>query len=203
MSFSLRRTLRRLLHRQPIIVVSGLPRSGTSMLMRMLDAGGIDLVTDGVRQADSDNPHSYFEFERVKQLHRDPDTSWLTGCRGKAIKIVSFFLKDLPGANNYDVIFMQRDLREIIASQNVMLARRGETSDTGDERMELLYREHLEAVGRLLAGAPHFRTIDVEYRDVVANPLHHARRIAGFLGRPLDVNAMAAAVDAELYRHRA
>jgi hypothetical protein len=203
MSFPLTRVLRRLFRHQPVIVVSGLPRSGTSMLMRMLDAGGVDIVTDGVRRADVDNPHSYFEFERVKQLHRDPDKSWLADCRGKAVKIVSFFLKDLPGPYHYAVIFMRRDLRELIASQNVMLARRGESSDTSDERMETLYREHLEAVGRLLAGARHFRTLEVDYRDVVAAPLEHAQRIAAFLGRPLDVHAMAAAVDAELYRNRA
>jgi hypothetical protein len=193
---------RRLRFGEPVVVVSGLPRSGTSMTMQMLEAGGLPVATDGIRRAGEDNPRGYYEYERVKELDKGLDRSWLRGFRGKAIKVISFLLKDLPDANNYKVLFMRRDLDEVLASQAKMLANRGESGGASDERMRRAYVEHLEAVDQLMRRRPCFDAIDVEYGDVLENPREQARRIGSFLGRRVDVERMAAAVDARLYRNR-
>ncbi len=202
MSF-LRRTFRRLRYGDPIIVVSGLPRSGTSMTMKMLEAGGLSLVIDGIRTADEDNPKGYYEDERVKDLGEMADKSWLESSRGKAIKIISYLLKDLPGDHNYKVLFMRRDVHEILASQTKMLERRGETSETDDQRMIELYDDHLWKVNRLLGREPHLDVIDVHYKAVLEEPRAQAERLRDFLGLPLDAAKMAGVVDGSLYRNRA
>lgn len=200
----MKRLYRRIRYGEPVIVVSGLPRSGTSMAMQMLAAAGVRVITDGVRTAGEDNPKGYFEDERVKDLHKDPeDGSWLRECRGKAVKIISFLLKDLPETNNYKVIFMRRELAEVLASQQKMLERRGEPNETEDARMFELWEDHLWKVNYLLKHADQFELLDVVYKDVVANPREQARRITDFLGLPLDPEKMAGAVDKKLYRNRA
>jgi hypothetical protein len=198
----LRRALRRLRFGRPIVVVSGLPRSGTSMLMRMLSAGGIATLTDGERAADEDNPLGYFELERVKALGAGADAGWLEGARGKAVKVISFLLEKLPRGFDYRVVFLDRALPEVLASQRKMLERRGERSETDDERMTEVFEEHLRRVRRLLRQDARFEALEVAYAEVVADPGAQARRIARFLALPLDVEAMAAAVDASLYRNR-
>lgn len=195
---------RRIRFGQAVIVVSGLPRSGTSMAMQMLAAAGVSAVTDGVREAGEDNPKGYFEDERVKDLHKDAeDRGWLREARGKAVKIISFLLKDLPETNNYKVIFMRRDLPEVLASQQKMLDRRGEANEIEDEKMLELWQDHLWKVNYLLKHADHLDALEVPYKDVVANPLEQARRMQDFLGLPLDPEQMAGAVDEKLYRNRA
>ncbi len=201
MSF-LRQTYRRMRYGDPIVVVSGLPRSGTSMTMKMLEAGGLSLVIDGIRTADEDNPKGYYEDERVKDLGEIDDKSWLADSRGKAIKVISYLLKDLPGSHNYKVLFMRRDVHEILASQAKMLERRGETSDTSDERMIELYDDHLWKVNRLLKREAHLDVLDVPYKSVLENPRQLADRIRDFLGLPLDAAKMAGVVDERLYRNR-
>ena len=114
MSPSLLRSLRRVRYGKPIVVVSGLPRSGTSMMMQMLEAGGLEILTDGRRTADESNPHGYYELERVKTLEKSEDTSWLTDARGKAVKIIAFLLRYLPENLNYKVIFVHRDMDEVL-----------------------------------------------------------------------------------------
>ncbi len=203
MASSVASLYRRLRHGEPIVVVSGLPRSGTSMAMKMLAAGGMPLVTDGQRAADEDNPKGYFEDERVKSLAQAPDKSWLRGARGKAIKIISYLLPELPPSHNYRVLFLHRDFREVLASQSKMLAHRGETSETPDERMLELFRSHLDKVGFLLRYRPWFECLDLAYTDVLADPRAAAAGIQAFLRRPLDLEAMAGAVDPNLYRNRA
>ena len=194
---------RRLRYGKPIVVVAGLPRSGTSMLMNMLLHGGVPLLTDGIRSADECNPHGYFEYEPVKELDKHGDLSWLPRARGKAVKIISFLLTWLPETYDYRVIIMQRDLDEIIDSQNQMIARRGQPSDTaGDSRTRKIYADHLAQVARLLASRRCFLSLPVSYRDVVEDPRRQARRIREFLDRPLDIDRMAATVDARLYRNR-
>ena len=116
---------------QPIVIVSGLPRSGTSMMMKMLEAGGIPLLTDSIRQADEDNPKGYYEFERAKKLP-DGDTAWLKEARGKAVKIIAALLMELPQGYTYQVLFMHRNIQEVLASQSKMLARRGEEKTVDD-----------------------------------------------------------------------
>ena len=192
--------LRRLTAGAPIVVVSGLPRSGTSLLMGMLQAGGMEVLTDGIRQPDEDNPRAYFEMERVKDLHKEADPGWLRAARGKAIKIVSYFLPYLPDRFDYQVLFMTRDLTEVLASQARMLERRGERHDVD---LTASAEEHLRATRRLL-NAPRFSSLDVPYSAVVADPSGEAARIAGFLAprHRLDVARMAAVVDPKLYRNR-
>jgi hypothetical protein len=196
------RLWRRVRYGNPIIVVSGLPRSGTSMMMNMLLAGGVPLLTDGIRSADRSNPRGYFEFERVKELNGNGELSWLPSARGKAVKVVSFLLTRLPETFNYRVIFMQRDLGEIIASQNQMLTARGEPGPPGDFRTRQVYADHLEQVARLLARRPCFRSLLICYNDTVDDPRGQAQRIGTFLDRSLDVERMVAIVDSRLYRIR-
>jgi hypothetical protein len=200
---SLRRLYRRLRYGQPIVVVSGLPRSGTSMIMKMLDAGGLPVLTDGLRVADEDNPKGYYEVERVKKLAEESDKSWLAGARGKAIKVISYLLKSLPPRYNYRVIFIRRDMEEVLASQGKMLVRRSEVEHAPTERMRALFEDDLWRAGYQLKRRPEFEAIEVEYSAVLARPLEEARRLDGFLGGGLDVEAMAAVVDPQLYRNRA
>src|SRR5262245_6505245 len=117
---------------EPVAVVSGLPRSGTSMMMKMLEAGGLTPYTDGERSADIDNPEGYYEFERVKDLERDPDKSWVRGARGKALKVISFLLRHLPGENRYRIVYMRRHLDEVLKSQDKMLDRLGNPAPGAD-----------------------------------------------------------------------
>jgi Sulfotransferase family len=195
----MQRWYRRLRFGRPIVVVSGLPRSGTSMMMRMLHAGGVPTLTDASREADASNPHGYFEFGPTKDMARDPDRRWLRRARGRAVKLVSPLLEHLPGGHTYRIIFMERDLGEVIASQNAMLARRGEPSTlASDAEVRTMYEAHLATARRLIAAHPDMMSLTVRYADVLAHPLDEARRIAGFLGRPLDHAAMAAAVDRNL-----
>ena len=195
--------VRRLRYGKAIVIVSGLPRSGTSMAMRMLEGGGIPILADGIRTADISNPKGYFEYERVKELDKGGELAWLAEARGKAVKIISFLLTWLPETYDYRVIFMQRDLREVLASQNAMLAHRGEAPGAADdEQMLRMYQDHLKKVARFMANRSCFSTLSVDYRDVVQNPRDAAGRINGFLGGTLDVERMAAIADPALYRNR-
>jgi sulfotransferase family protein len=197
-----KRFYRRVRYGAPIIVVSGLPRSGTSMAMKMLDAGGVAIVTDGIRTADEQNPKGYYEFEPVKELDKDGDLSWLPGARGKAVKIISFLLTYLPDTFDYKVVFMNRDIDEVLASQNKMMAARGEADATEDAKMRKAYRQHLEKVDRFLRTRACFATLRVSYKDVINNPAGEARRMNAFLGGKLNVERMATVADRELYRNR-
>ena len=200
---SLRRLYRRLRYGQPIVVVSGLPRSGTSMIMKMLEAGGLPVLTDGLRTADEDNPKGYYEVERVKGLAAETDKSWLAEARGKGLKVISYLLKSLPPQFNYRVVFIRREMEEVLASQRKMLARRGETEATPPERMRALFEDDLWRASYQLRRRPEFETIELHYSAVLARPLEEAQRLAAFLGGGLDAEAMAAAVDPQLYRNRA
>lgn len=183
------------------MVVSGLPRSGTSMAMKMLEAGGLRVVTDGRRGADEDNPRGYYEDERVKDLHLERDKTWLREARGKVVKIISFLLKSLPADNNYKVLFMRRNLREIVASQNKMLDRRGEGNDTTDERAVRLLDEQVRDA-RFFLRRPQFHVLELDYAEMLRDARPQALRIAEFLGETLDVDKMAQVVDVQLYRNR-
>ena len=194
---------RRIRYGAPIVVVSGLPRSGTSMLMKMLEAGGTKVVQDGVRTADDDNPRGYYEHERIKDLAKELDKSWLHAARGKAIKIISYLLKDLPADHNYNVLFIRREMSEVLVSQNKMLDRRGETTTTDDEQMTELFENDLWRAGYLLRHAPQFAVLELKYREVLEHASSEAERINAFLDARLEVEAMTAVVDKRLYRNRA
>ncbi|MGH8972366.1 MAG: sulfotransferase [Acidimicrobiia bacterium] len=186
-----------------IVVVAGLPRCGTSMMMRMLEAGGLPVVVDGVRGPDGDNPNGYYEFEPVKRLDRD--TAWLPGARGRVVKMVSALLLALPGDHRYRVVFMERDPTEMLASQHAMLARHGGAGAAGPppEREAAAFRRHLATLFARLDRRPNFALLRASYHDVLGDPHGQAERVNRFLGRNLDVAAMAAVVDPALHRQRA
>ena len=186
----------------PVILVSGLPRSGTSMAMKMLDAGGLSLIQDGIRAADEDNPKGYFEDERIKDLANMEDKSWFRDLRGRVIKVVSSLLQYLPDDNFYRVVFVRRDLHEVLASQQKMLDRREEDNQTEDEAMLKMYEQHLEKVQFQLRFREYFDVLYLNYRDVLKDPQREAGRMNDFFGGRLDVDAMVAVVDPNLYRNR-
>lgn len=177
------------------------------MMMKMLAAGGMPLVTDGIRAADDSNPEGYFELEAVKDLDKAAargEVRWLLEARGRGVKILSPLLTYLPDSHNYRVIFMQRPLAEVIASQDVMLARAGERTDVATpQRVMQEYEVHLRGVQALLARRPCFETLYIDYHDVLADPRAAAARVGRFVGLgPAAADAMAAAVNERLYRQR-
>ena len=201
---SLRTWWRRRRYGDPVIVVSGLPRSGTSMMMRMLEAGGIAPFTDGERRADVDNPEGYYELERVKDLEKDPDRGWVRDARGRALKVISFLLRHLPDDNAYRVIYMRRHLDEVLQSQDKMLDRLGNPAPGGSlEAMKEAYRNDIVAARLFARKQPNMELIEIHYRETIENPEQTARQVNAFLGGHLDESAMTAAVRADLYRNRA
>lgn len=180
-----------------IVVVSGLPRSGTSMMMSMLKAGGIELMEDGKRNSDSNNPRGYFEDERVKSLHMDQ--SWLPDSKGKAIKVVAPLLHFLPARYNYSVIFMDRDITEVLRSQQIMLGKNPANFPMG---LAEAYTQNLKKAESWMANQPHVNFLRINYADAIANPAATGEQIAEFLGKDLNIPAMMAAVDASLYRNK-
>jgi hypothetical protein len=185
-----------------ITIVSGLPRSGTSMMMKMLEAGGIAPYTDNIRSADDDNPKGYYEFERVKKLP-DGDTEWLRSAEGKAVKVISALLEHLPSDYTYRVLFMQRKMEEILASQKQMLIRSGKPADdVGDEQLTEMYGKHLAKVNDWLEGQANFSVIYLDYNQMLVDPQKYALQVNQFLGDVLDPQAMAGVVDSNLYRQR-
>ena len=192
----------RLRYGKPVVIVSGLPRSGTSMAMKMLEAGGMELVVDNIRTADEDNPKGYYEDERVKGLAEKKEKRWLREARGRVIKVVSSLLNHLPEDNRYQVVFMRRNLHEVLASQAKMLDRRDEASHTEDEKLLEMYEAHLNKVEFQLRFRPIFDVLYFDFADVVQNPAAEAARLADFVGEGLDVKRMAGVVDGSLYRNR-
>lgn len=187
---------------QIITVVSGLPRSGTSMMMKMLEAGGIPPVTDNLRTADEDNPKGYYEFERVKQLTKG-DVEWLTDAPGKVVKVIAALLPHLPATYHYRVVFMQRDMTEVLASQRQMLIRRGEDPNKiPDEIIAKLFEKHLKQVNDWVAQQSNVERLDVNYNEMLKNPAPFIAQINAFLGGNLDIAQMAQVVDPSLHRQR-
>lgn len=184
-----------------IIIVSGLPRSGTSLMMQMLAAGGLAVLTDNLRQADEDNPRGYFEFEKVKSMRED--ASWLCHARGKVFKMVSVLLQDLPSDRAFKIIFMRRTLDEVLASQAKMLKRRSPEQETvGDEQMKSIYRKHLRIIESWLSKQANMAVLYVDYNRTIREPLETAMVVNRFLGGTLKVENMVMTVDEQLYRQR-
>ncbi len=187
---------------QTIVVVSGLPRSGTSMMMKMLEAGGLPPVTDNLRTADEDNPKGYYEFERVKQLPKG-DVAWLPDARGKAVKAIAALLPHLPPDYTYKVIFMRRAMPEVLASQKQMLIRRGEDPNkVSDADLTRLFEKHLAQVDAFIQSQPNIARLDADYNQLLKDPAPLAHAINDFLGGTLDVDKMIEVVDPALYRQR-
>jgi Sulfotransferase domain len=182
-----------------IVIVSGLPRSGTSLMMQMLDRGGIPALTDEIRAADTDNPRGYYEFERVKKTK--DDSSWLREARGKVVKMVSSLLYDLPATECYRVIFMRRDIDEILESQEKMLKRLDRPAGPRDQ-MKSSFAIHLDRLFKWLATQHHIQLLEISYNDLLANPQSQVSRITEFLGGTPPPTAMLEAIDPSLYRNR-
>jgi predicted AlkP superfamily phosphohydrolase/phosphomutase/tetratricopeptide (TPR) repeat protein len=185
-----------------ITIVSGLPRSGTSLMMQLLAAAGRETLSDAKRAADEDNPLGYFELEKTLELAKD--VSWLPSARGKVVKIVAQLLPMLPRNEHYQLIFMQRDLNEVIASQRAMLARRGvQGASLGEAELATTFADQLERVLRHLEGRREFRALLVDYGELVAEPVAAVERVADFVGAPFDRAAAARSVRPELRRQKA
>ena len=183
-----------------ITVVSGLPRSGTSMMMRMLEKGGIPILTDSIRKADDDNPLGYYEFEPVKRLEKD--TSWLPGAYNKAVKIIYIFLYHLPRNHRYKVLFMKRNLEEVITSQKAMLRRRQEGDRMSDQQLMDSFHVQLQRLELWLRRQENFTVRYFDHTDVVSDPAGTAAEVTRFLGLQLDVEAMIQSVVPSLHRNR-
>jgi len=189
---------------EPLVIVSGLPRSGTSMMMKMLEAGGVAIMTDSERVADIDNPKGYFEYERIKDLEKETDKSYIRTARGKALKVISFLIKDLPDDNDYRVLFMRRDLGEVISSQNKMIDRLGTTDASAEEEaMKEAYRNDIVRTRLLCRNRPNFELMEVHYKATIEDAAGTASKVNAFLGGQLNEADMRAAVDGSLYRNRA
>jgi len=184
-----------------ITIVSGLPRSGTSLMMQMLAAGGMAVLTDSQRQADTDNPRGYLEWERIKQLPKEP--ALIAEAEGKVVKVISQLLLSLPDGHEYRIVFMHRPLPEILKSQEEMLKRRG-TADSGDDTsaIEQAFQRHLIEVDKWLAAKANTKVLRMHYHHVLRDAQAAAKQVVAFLGVPLDINGMVAQVDGSLYRNR-
>lgn len=185
-----------------ITIVSGLPRSGTSLMMQMLDAGGLAVLSDGERKADTDNPKGYLEWERIKRLPKD--ASLIAEAEGKVVKVISQLILSLPMDHDYRIIFMQRPLPEVLKSQDEMLRRRGNAdsivSDTS--AIEEAFQRHLVEVNKWLSGKPNVQLMRVHYHRVLREPKVVAEEVVAFLNLPLEIEAMVGQVDGSLYRNR-
>ena len=184
-----------------VTVVSGLPRSGTSMLMKMLSRANIPPYVDNLRSADIDNPEGYFEYDPVKNLKED--NSWLRKCVGYSVKIVSPLLENLDPNLQYKIVFIDRNMDEILASQNKMLANRGEISNLDDEIMSAYYFTHLEAIKSWLTTLDNVETVYLNYNDIIRNPKDAATLLSKFLNFDGDIGHIASVVSPNLYRNRA
>jgi LPS sulfotransferase NodH len=184
-----------------ITIVSGLPRSGTSLMMQMLAAGGMPILSDGERMADTDNPRGYCEWERIKQLPKEP--TCIDEAEGKAVKVISQLLFALPAGRSYQIIFMERPLPEVVASQAEMIRRRGTAGAPLPEAALIAgLRAHLNQVNAWLSQTHDILVSRVEYHSVLRDPRAAAGSVQEFLQRALDVEAMARQVDPSLYRQR-
>ena len=183
-----------------VTIVSGVPRSGTSLMMNMLVAGGLEPLQDGVRAADEDNPRGYFELEAVKKLKQD--ASWVPGAAGKVVKVVHVHVRNLPLEGvRYRLLLMKRDLREVLKSQRKMLERRGQPGGAlSEERTAQLYAQQLADLEAWLGTQPAFEWMPVDYGALVEDPAPHAAEVNRFLGGVLDEAAMRAQVDPKLRR---
>lgn len=188
-----------------ITIVSGLPRSGTSLMMQMLEAGGMAVLSDGERKADTDNPKGYLEWERIKQLPKDP--SVIAEAEGKVVKVISQLVLSLPAGHEYRIVFMQRPLPEVLKSQDEMLRRRGNADSVASSSAETYaieeaFQKHLLEMNKWVEGKENMQMMKVHYHRVLREPRPVAEEVTAFLQRPLDIDAMVKQVDGSLYRNR-
>lgn len=171
------------------------------MMMKMLAEGGLPIVTDSQREADEDNPNGYFEIELSKKL-KEGEIRWIYEAPGKAVKVISYLLEFLPRDLEYDIVFMDREIHEVLASQKKMLARRDEASVISDEEMETQFRSHLKAIKYWLPRQPNMRIHSVNYHEAVHSPQAVVPLLVEFLNLPLNEQAMLAVPSQSLHRNR-
>jgi hypothetical protein len=185
-----------------ITIVTGLPRSGTSMMMQLLHAGGMPVATDELRLPDEDNPKGYFELEAVKQLPASTSFEWLEDLRGKAVKMIFLLLYHLPAYLPYKVIMLHRDMGEVLMSQRTMLAHKGKPPSTSDTHLAEIYCRELRNFESWLQRRQEIPALHLNYRELLHEPLAHMEKIESFLRRNLDTTQMKNAIDVSLYRCR-
>ncbi len=184
-----------------ITIVAGLPRSGTSMMMQAIEAGGIPALTDGIREKDVDNPRGYYEFEPVKKTKTD--SSWVRQAEGKVVKMVYSLLYDLPDDHEYRVVFLQREMKEVLVSQKKMLERTGNKgANISEEKLAELFNAQLEKFYKWIADKNNFSIVLIGYQDMIKSPVEQAEKVDGLLGNILNKDGFASAVDPSLYRNR-
>ena len=183
-----------------ITIVSGLPRSGTSLMMQMLVAGGMTALSDGEREADTDNPRGYLEWERIKTLPNDP--ACIAEGEGKVVKVISKLLLSLPAGHEYRIIFMQRPLPEVLASQDQMLRRRGTFKQGANPAITAAFEKHLREVYAWMDARPYVKAMRLPYHDVLKQPKEISQKLIEFLEHPLNIDAMVQQIDSSLYRNR-
>lgn len=183
-----------------ITIVSGLPRSGTSLMMQMLAAGGMTLLTDNERKPDADNPRGYCEWETAKLLPTQPEC--IDQAEGKAVKVITQLLLSIPKERDYKVIFMERPLPEVLKSQDQMLRRRGRSDLVSHDVMARAFTTHLKEVVAWFETRPEIPVLRLGYRRLLQNPLPGVQDVRDFLGLDLDQQAMIREVDPSLYRNR-
>jgi hypothetical protein len=172
------------------------------MMMNMLESGGLPVLIDGLRAADPDNPEGYYEYERVKALDKG-DKVWVGAAQGHAVKVIAALLEHLPEGYSYRVIFMHRRIEEVLRSQRKMLERRGQPTDTvGDAEMADLFARHVATVQAWVRSQPNFTMLDVDYNQMLVDPLPAIAAVNQFLGGTLDEARMAGVVNPDLYRNR-
>ena len=191
MPFNLKNIFKKSNDSKVIIIVSGLPRSGTSMMMKMLEASGMEILTDNLRSADENNPKGYYEFERVKEL-KAGDFDWLSQAQGKVVKVISALLEYLPNQYQYKIIFMRRNMDEILSSQRQMLLRNGKQADNvSDGKLAALYEDHLKKVEAWLEQQPNMSMLYINYNQTLSDPETNVNSINQFLEGKLDLKPVS------------
>ena len=184
-----------------ITVVSGLPRSGTSLMMQMLEKGGMAVLTDEIRKADESNQRGYYEYDKVKSLGKDP--SWIGEADGKAVKIIAQLLFFLSRNFDYRILFMERHMEEIVESQSSMLRNLGRTGANLDSDILIqTFQKQMDQAKAIMTWAPNIEWMSVSYNELVRDPKPVAEQVNAFLGNSLSIPDMVSVVDEALYRTR-
>jgi tetratricopeptide (TPR) repeat protein len=184
-----------------VVIVSGLPRSGTSMMMQILDAVGMDILTDQNRKADENNPKGYYEYDPVKKLM--VDKSWLPIAKGKVVKVIAQLLPYLPSNYDYKVIFMRREMSEVLKSQQIMLGKEKDVSKKAfPTGLNDAFLKQLSRVETWIESQPNIDVLNVNYKDVIDQPTDEVEAISAFLGLEIDAKKVNNVIDESLYRNR-
>tara|TARA_B100000401_G_C52698713_1_gene668011 strand:- start:9 stop:1046 length:1038 start_codon:yes stop_codon:yes gene_type:complete len=184
-----------------IIIVSGLPRSGTSMMMQILSAGGLDILTDKKRTPDDNNPRGYYEYEPVKKLMIDK--SWLPQAKGKVVKVIAQLIPYLPSNFNYKIVFMRRPMDEVLKSQQVMLGKEKDVkSKAFPSGLNNAFQKQLNRVDEWVESQANIDVININYKDIISSPENELESLVSFLDKPLEIDKLKSAIDKKLYRNK-